>query len=242
METVYHVLAPPSPCGYLPDQTWRLEYELVAAMTPTEYMERMERGWRRFGNTLFRPRCPACSACRSLRVIVDRFRPNRSQRRAGAANDGVVRLEIGRPQLTQAKLDLYHRYHLFQAEHKGWPWPTLDDRQHYFESFIDNPFPTQEWCYYLGRRLVGVGYVDDLPAGLSAIYFFYDPAERSRSLGTWNVLSILRKAAEQRLPHVYLGYYVEGCPSMHYKSRFVPNQVLDPDGQWRDYVTEHSRP
>jgi arginine-tRNA-protein transferase len=235
MESVFRYVAPPGPCGYLPDQVWRLEYELVNELTPAEYMARMVRGWRRFGNSLFRPRCPACSACRSLRVLVDRFRPNRSQRRVRKANAGSTRLRIGPPTVTQAKLDLYDRYHAFQAVAKGWPMHDPQDTVSYVNSFVENPFPTQEWCYYRGTKLVGVGYVDDLPGGLSAIYFFYDPNERDLSLGTWNVLSLIDHAATRRIPFVYLGYYVSGCPSMEYKIRFVPNQLLGPDGQWHDF-------
>jgi arginine-tRNA-protein transferase len=235
MESLFRFVAPPSKCGYLPDQQWRLEYEQVLSLTPAEYMTRMLQGWRRFGTMLFRPRCPVCNACRSLRIPIDRFRPDRSQRRARAANETVVRLEIGEPAVTRAKLDLYDRYHAFQAEHKNWPEHDAKDADDYARSFVHNPFPTQEWCYFLGDRLVGVGYVDDLPGGLSAIYFFYEPEERRRSLGTWNVLSLIEQAGRRRLPHVYLGYFVAGCASMAYKTRFVPNQLRGLDGQWRDF-------
>jgi arginine-tRNA-protein transferase len=98
-------------------------------------------------------------------------------------------------------------------------------------------FPTEEWCYDVGDRLVAVGYVDQLPDGLSAIYFFHDPGERHRSLGTFNVLALLAVARERRLPYVYLGYYVEGCRSLEYKGRFRPNEVLAPDGAWHPFVT-----
>jgi arginine-tRNA-protein transferase len=235
MKSLVHYFAPSRPCAYLPDQTARMEYEQFASLSPAEYLERMAQGWRRFGTTLFRPRCRACTACRSLRVLADRFRPDRSQRRTRKANDGVVRLRIGSPSLTQAKLDLYDRFHAYQAAAKGWPWHAEHDALGYYESFVANPFPTQEWCYYLDDRLVGVGYVDDLPGGLSAIYFFYDPDERGRGLGTWNVLSVIDQAARRGIPYVYLGYYVADCPSMAYKVRFVPNQVLGADGQWHDY-------
>jgi arginine-tRNA-protein transferase len=235
MKSVFHYVAPPSQCGYLPEQVWRLEYEHVAALSPVEYRERLLQGWRRFGHALFRPRCPACSACQSLRVDVRRFRPDRSQRRARKANEGIVALRIGPPSVTRAKLTLYDRYHSHQAAAKGWPEHPAKDAQEYVGSFVDNPLPTEEWCYYLGSRLVGVGYVDVVPGGLSAIYFFYDPEERQRSLGTWNVLSILDAAAARKLPHVYLGYYVAGCQSMEYKARFVPNEVLGPDGSWRQF-------
>jgi arginine-tRNA-protein transferase len=235
METAFRFLAAPGRCGYLPAETWRLEYELVDEITPAEYLERMIQGWRRFGHSLFRPRCQACSACRSLRVKVANFRPNRSQRRVRKANEGVIRLRVGTPNVTRAKLDLYDRYHAFQTDAKGWPQHPARDASSYAHSFVQNPFPTQEWCYYRGNTLVGVGYVDDLPGGMSAIYFFYDPEERHRSLGIWNVLNLIDCAAARRVPHLYLGYYVEGCSSMAYKTCFVPNQILDADGEWHDF-------
>src|SRR5262249_41202407 len=160
-----------------------------------------------------------------------RFRPDRSQKRAARAN-GDVRIRIGPPSVTKGKLSLYDRYHAYQSDAKGWPQHPAKDAASYAHSFVDNPFPTQEWCYYLDDRLVGVGYVDDLPGGLSAIYFFYDPDLRQRSLGTFNVLSLLEYARRRKVPHVYLGYYVAGCQSMEYKTRYVPNQLLGEDGRW----------
>jgi arginine-tRNA-protein transferase len=72
-----------------------------------------------------------------------------------------------------------------------------------------------------------------VPQGLSLIYFYYDPDERDRSPGTWNVLCGLAEAARRRLPHVYLGYFVSGCRSLEYKARFTPNEVLDwATGEW----------
>jgi leucyl-tRNA---protein transferase len=235
MESALRYLTSPGPCGYLPQETWRLEYELVSEMTPAEYMERLLRGWRRFGCSLFRPRCPACTACQSLRVDAARFRPHRSQRRARKANEGAVGLRVGTPGVSRAKLDLYDRYHAFQTGAKGWPEHGRGDVAGFLHSFVDNPFPTQEWCYYLGNRLVGVGYVDDLPGGMSAIYFFYDPDERARALGIWNVLSLIEHAAARGVPHVYLGFHVDGCRSMEYKAHFAPNQVLGPDRRWHKF-------
>jgi leucyl-tRNA---protein transferase len=237
MESLFRFVAPPSSCGYLPDQTWRLEYEFVRQMSPAEYHDRLLAGWRRFGSMLFRPRCPGCTACQSLRVDVERFQPNRSQRRCRAANLGTVELRIGQPAVTPEKIDLYDRYHAFQANLKGWPHHGAKDADEYARSFVDNPFPTQEWCFFVAERLVGVGYVDDLPGALSAIYFFYDPEERQRSLGTWNVLCQIEHAAGRSIPFLYLGYFVEGCRSMAYKAKFVPNQVLRADGKWHDFQT-----
>src|SRR5215207_7174051 len=110
MISLFQYETPPGPCGYLDGQTWRYQHEVVAALTPAEYQERLEGGWRRFGHLLFRPACPACAACRSLRVDVARFRPNRSQRRNRRLNQDAVLLTFGRPVLTREKLDLYDRY------------------------------------------------------------------------------------------------------------------------------------
>jgi arginine-tRNA-protein transferase len=234
MESLIHYLADPTPCGYLPDQLWQLEYVHVASMSSEEYMKLLLRGWRRFGRVLFRPRCRACTACQSLRVLTKEFRPNRSQRRVRRTNEGAVALEIGEPKVTRVKLNLYDRYHAYQAASKGWPEHPAKDADEYASSFVDHPFPVEEWCYTIGGKLIGVGYVDVLPQGLSAIYFFYDPEERKRSLGIWNVLRVIEEGVRRGLPHAYLGYYIAGCRSMTYKICFGPNQILGRDGQWQN--------
>jgi arginine-tRNA-protein transferase len=235
MESLFTYVSPPSQCGYLPDQDWSLEYDVVGRITRGEYLHQLAGGWRRFGNMLFRPRCQMCRACQSLRVIVDAFRPNRSQKRCRRANERDVRLVIGEPTVSRNKLQLYDRYHAFQATHKSWPLHPAKDASSYAQSFVQNPFPTEEWCYYLDRQLAGVGYVDYLPGGMSAIYFFYEPELRGRSLGTWNVLRLIDECARRKIPHLYLGYFVEGCASLEYKANFVPNQVFTIDGQWVDF-------
>jgi arginine-tRNA-protein transferase len=235
MRSLTRFVGLPTVCHYLPDRIAQSEYERVVSLTPAEYEARMLAGWRRFGHTLFRPVCPTCQACSSLRVDVQRFHPNRSQRRCQKINENVVRLEIGPPRVNGARLQLYDRYHAFQAELKDWPARDSRDLREYVDSFVDNPFPTDEFSYWFGDRLIMVSYVDRLPTSLSAIYCFYEPAERQRSLGTWNILTIIHQAAQSGRPWVYLGYFVEGCRSLEYKGRFVPNQILTHDGRWVDF-------
>src|SRR5262245_61448198 len=241
MELILRFTTPPSTCGYLPSEQSSLEYEFVAELSKAEYLQRMLEGWRRFGRRLFHPACASCSACRALRVRALEFRPDRAQRRCRQKNEGEVELRIGPPRVTGEKLDLYDRYHAFQADQKGWPEYGPKDVDEYANSFVDQPFEVEEWCYYLGGRLVGVGYVDCIPdervqrqeqgeGGLSAIYFFYDPDERDRGLGTWNVLRVVEEARRRGLPYVYLGYAVDGCQAMEYKKRFVPNERRGDDG------------
>src|SRR6516165_324888 len=135
MESLFRYTAPPSACGYLPDRHWSLQYEMVANLAAAEYAERLEQGWRRFGGMMFRPQCPTCQACQTLRVNVERFQPNRSQRRAWKVNHNVVEVRVGPPSVSRAKLRLYDRFHDFQTQVKGWPEHSAKDAGSYRESF-----------------------------------------------------------------------------------------------------------
>lgn len=234
METIFRYIASPSPCGYLADRVWRLEYELTSELESEEYLRRMQEGWRRFGFMMFRPQCPSCQACQSLRVPTATFQPNRSQRRAWRRNECDVRLTIGKPSVDRKRLRLYDAFHAHQSDVKGWSLHPAKDAVGYRASFVDNPFAVEEWCYWIGAELVGVGYVDVLSEGMSAIYFYYDPAVKNRSLGTFNVLRVIDAARQRNVPYVYLGYYVAGCASLEYKANFRPNEVLD-RGRWRPF-------
>src|SRR5258708_18441674 len=115
MESLFHYVTPPHDCGYLPQELASMEYEYASSLKPHEYLERLDQGWRRFGGMMFRPQCLACNQCRSLRVLVNRFRPNRSQRRNRQINAREVELIVGRPSVTEEKLRLYDRFHAYQT-------------------------------------------------------------------------------------------------------------------------------
>jgi arginine-tRNA-protein transferase len=234
MKSAITFLTPVASCEYLSDRSWQLRYELLPHLRPADYMRRLEQGWRRFGYAMFRPECPSCQMCQSLRVPVATFRPNLSQRRAWTRNQRDVTRRVGAPSLSPDRLELWARFHRHGHETKGWPAEAGEDPG----MMLENPFRTEEWTYYVGKRLIGVAYVDSLPEALSAIYFYYDPTERARSLGTFNILSLLAAARERELPHVYLGYYVAGCRSTEYKRKFRPNEVLGPDGTWGAFDVE----
>jgi len=231
MESAVTLLSTLSPCEYLPDRFSQLRYELVPHLRPADYVQRVQQGWRRFGYAVFRPECPSCRMCQSLRVPVATFHPNSSQRRAWNRNQADVSVRVGAPSLSRDRLNLWTSFHRHGHEMKGWPAEVAADPG----ILLDNPFATEEWTYYVGDRLIAVAYVDALPAALSAIYCYYDPAEGARSLGTFNILSLLASALERGLSHVYLGYYVAGCRSMEYKRNFRPNEVLLPDGTWEAF-------
>jgi leucyl-tRNA---protein transferase len=227
-------IAQPSQCHYLPDQMWRMEYRIIPNLTKAGYLQLVQQGWRRFGWTLFRPRCSACQACQPIRVPAESFRPDRSQRRVQKANANT-KLIIGEPTIDSQRLDVYFRHHQHHAQQKGWSEPNLDDAMGHISSIVEGPFPVEEWAYYIDDRLVAISYVDALPEGYSGIYFYHDPDLRKLSLGTWICMSLIEEAKKRQLQFVYFGYYIKDCRSMAYKGRFVPNQVLASNGQWVDH-------
>ncbi|VTZ21788.1 Aspartate/glutamate leucyltransferase (fragment) [Methylocella tundrae] len=79
-------------------------------------------------------------------------------------------------------------------------------------------------------QLTAACLTDLLADGLSMVYSFYAPDQPRRSLGTFMILDHIERARRLGLPHVYLGYWVEGSQKMAYKARFLPQERLGMNG------------
>lgn len=218
----------PHECPYLPGQVAALDVRLMVEVTPHELGDLLELGWRRFGPAYFRPACPSCSACLSVRIVVSDFRPSRSQKRA---RNGASRLTrtIGLPVVDDERLTLYARWHAEREAQRGWSENRLDAERYGFDFAFPHP-SVREITYRdpaLGNRLVGVGLVDVVPEALSAIYFFWDPEYAPPSLGVAHIVHLVSDAAQHGHLHVYLGYRVDACPSLAYKARYGPQEILE---------------
>ncbi len=186
------------------------------------YQSLIDSGFRRSGGYLYRPNCPHCNACVSVRVPVDAFRPNRSQRRCLRSN-GDIELRIRSSEALVEHHDLYVRY--LQTRHPGAGMSesasSLDD---YLE-FLDSPWSTT-LCYEFHRdgRVIAVAVTDQLPQGLSAVYTFFEPSMPTAGLGTYAILRQIDQARHEGRPWLYLGYWIAGSQKMNYKERFRPIQ------------------
>lgn len=212
------------PCGYLANREATMEYRVMTNVSAEELEWMLMRGWRRFGHLYFRPACPTCAECVSLRIPVATFKPTKSQRRAWK-RCSHLRVACQPPTVDQARLELYHRWHSMREESRGWK-PSNIGEEEYVRTFSEAHPCAMEMSYYDGERLVGVGLVDEMPHALSSVYFFYEPELRPMGIGIASILFEVEYARQRGIEHVYLGYRVRDCPSTAYKSQFQPHDLL----------------
>lgn len=224
---VRRLLDPPHDCPYLPRRVATLDLAVLVDVTAEELGGLVERGWRRFGPTYFRPVCEGCQACVSLRVPVATFRPTRSQKRARRLASHLTRT-VARPIVDEERLALYARWHAQRETRRGWEPSGLNAERYGFDFAFDHP-AVREVAFRDPEdhdRLVGLGIVDEMPDALSAVYFFWDPEHAPSSLGVAQLVWMIEEAAVRGLRYVYLGYWVADCASLAYKARYGPHEVL----------------
>ncbi|ADP97842.1 arginyltransferase [Marinobacter adhaerens] len=230
LRTLVFFATPPHDCSYLPDrEATTMFVDPRAHIDKKLYSQLTALGFRRSGSHYYRPHCEQCNACIPVRLKVDDFKPDRSQRRVLRKNKDL--------QCTMAPATFAERYYQLYANyieqrHKdGDMYPPTREQ---FTSFLVEG-ATDSWFLEIhqGERLVGLAAVDLLDDGLSAIYTVFDPDLEDRSLGTFAILWQIEEACRRGLPHLYLGYWIKQCRKMNYKTRFRPIEALR-DGHWRE--------
>jgi len=228
LDTLRLFLTVDHPCGYLPERQARNLVADPEAVNQTIYNKLAHLGFRRSGDHVYRPHCPHCDACQSLRVPVQQFRPNRNQRRIWQRNEDL-RVEIRNSEFSWEHFHLFEHY--LKSRH---PQGGMDNATP--ESYLD--FVTSQWSDTLlvefrsdDDRLLALAVVDRLADGLSAVYTFFDPHETRRSLGTHAILWQIAEAERLGLDWVYLGYWIGECEKMRYKASFRPYELFR-NGHW----------
>ncbi len=213
---------PPHPCSYLEDRQARMLFvDPAMGLNDERYLQLLEQGFRRTGNHVYRPQCADCQDCVSLRVAVDQWRPRRIQRRIWNRIATELEVRALAPIFDPSHFDLYQRY--IGSRHGDGDMANPDA-----EGYLR--FLTSDWCtsrfveFRYRQRLMAVAVTDYLPAGLSALYTFYEPELESFSPGVATVIWQIQEAARLQLPHLYLGYWIEACRKMAYKNSYRPNQ------------------
>ncbi|MGN6766771.1 MAG: arginyltransferase [Rhizobiaceae bacterium] len=238
-------LTAPSPCPYLDGKFERKVFtHLVGDRAPEMNDLLTQGGFRRSQNIAYRPACDGCLACVSVRILAGEFEPSRNMKRVlhrnsdliGAVHDAEPSTE--QYSLFRSYLDARHRRggmsdmtvldYAMMVEDTHVNTKIIEYRRRGPDSFIT------------GRgqgSLLAVALTDTMADGLSMVYSYYDPDIEDRSLGTFMILDHIQRARAAGLPHVYLGYWVNGSRKMAYKVRFKPQEHLGSKG-WERYEHE----
>jgi len=210
---------PPHECNYLSNQLATTVFIEPGVQKNTLIYDKLsQRGFRRSGEHIYCPQCKKCNACIAVRIPVESFNQRRSQRRVWRKNQDLT-ISIAAPIFKQEHFNLYHRY--ITARHQEGGMDDLTPK-----SYIN--FLTASWVrtifyeFRFQKQLIGVGVVDHLKNGLSAVYTFFDPDYSERSLGVYAVLWEIAEAKRLKHKWLYLGYWIKDNQKMGYKINYQP--------------------
>jgi len=224
----------PNPCPYLPGKFERKVFTELNGPHAAELNDALGRiGFRRSQSVAYRPSCPDCNACVSVRVVAHDYRPSTSQKRILKRNRDLE-VTACRPWSTDEQFQLLRGY--LSSRHPGGGMSNMDEMD--FADMVEQtPVHTHIIEYREPRqgfapgKLVGACLTDRQADGLSMIYSFYDAEHADRpGLGNFIIMDHILRARAAGLPYVYLGYWVRGSKRMAYKARFGPVEKLSAEG------------
>jgi arginyl-tRNA--protein-N-Asp/Glu arginylyltransferase len=218
-------------CGYLPK---KLAQSLIAApqhlINANVYSGLIQQGFRRSGKFAYRPHCDGCRECIAVRVNVEQFQPNKSQKRAHKRHQhlAVTILPIA---FYEEHHRLYAAYQAVRHAEDSAPNQDQDDEEQYRNFLCQTNVESVMVEFRDQSVLKMVSVIDIVYDGISAVYTFYDPHDTKASYGTYNVLWQVEWAKQLKLPYLYLGYWIRESQKMAYKQNFTPLEKLI-DGEW----------
>ncbi|MBF9000779.1 MULTISPECIES: arginyltransferase [Vibrio] len=216
------------PCSYLDDKLERVAVAIDPQMQSADNFEvLLANGFRRSGDTIYKPHCDHCKACQALRVnVVDNMASKSQKRLLAKARDDFH--WVLKDTLDDNWFDLYARY--IRTRHRnGTMFPPQKDE--FLRFSLCEWLNTQFLHVYQHDQLVAVAVTDVMSQCASAFYTFFDP-DISLSLGTLCILYQLQMCKNEAKQWLYLGYQIDQCPAMNYKVRFHSHQRLV-NQRWR---------
>ena len=218
----------PEPCSYLDNR------KSVSAfanphmdMDMRTYNELIQHGFRRSGGYIYRPHCPSCQECISVRVPVKKHTYSRNEMRVIKRN-ADLKISIVSGRFRDEHFDLYRRYINSRHNDGSMANPSKSD---YHRFLICDWTDTIFFEYRLNRILIAVAVCDVTDSGLSAVYTFFDQDHADRSPGHFAILNQIQETRLRDLDYLYLGYWIRDCSKMSYKRRYKPLEAFVGD-QW----------
>lgn len=235
-------LTAPATCPYLPNQMERKVFTHLVGPRAAEMNDLLTQGgFRRSQNIAYRPACESCRACVSVRILAERFAPTKSMKRVLSLNKDIVS-SIHASEPSTEQFSLFRRY----LDHRHQSGGMSDMSALDYAIMVEDTHVNTRIIEYRTREpgsgidpskkgeLLAVALSDLMSDGLSMVYSFFNPALEHRSLGTFMILDHVARTRALGLPHVYLGYWVDGSDKMGYKTRYLPQEHLTPRG-WELY-------
>ena len=140
--------------------------------------------------------------------------------RVGGSVGGGVRNAC----FSEEYFELYKQYLGIRHANGGMDNPAPED----FERFLLNPWGETLFVEVsLAGRVIAVAVTDATADGLSAVYTFFNPEYQSRALGKFCILQQIELCRTMNIRYLYLGYWVDGCQKMQYKTDFGPQEHFD---------------
>ncbi len=221
------------PCVYLDDRVARLPLRWQLRPVPPERLdELLVLGDRRVGRALYRPSCPDCRGCETIRIPLADFRRSRTQQRVWRRGQRELRVELHAPTVSPDHVALFNRHRRLRDLARNEQDMPI---QGYDSWLVQTCCESVEIRYLRGRQLVGVAIADLGAIAASAVYTYFDPAHSDLSPGVYSVLWQIDWAQRMGLRHLYLGLYIAGNRHMAYKLCFKPHErrsAGEPAPEW----------
>jgi len=225
----------PYPCSYLPGQLARSRIAITGDNAPNgdgdTYARLIQQGYRRSGSYIYRPDCDHCHACTPARIPVEQFAPNRSQRRTWKRHQHLRAMQHPL-HFDETHFALYQRYQKSRHANGSMDQDDKNACQQYCDYLLKSSIDSFLVSFHEDTQLRMVSLIDRLPDGLSSVYTFFDPDVAGSSYGTFSILWQAVQCRAERLPYLYLGYWIANSKKMHYKINFQPLQLLT-NNQWQ---------
>ncbi len=237
IENIQFYISEDTPCPYLPNRNERKIFAHLSAKRAKNLIKGLsDFGFRRSQNIIYRPICKNCNACKPVRVVAKNFVPSKSQRRIINRNKDIIALEK-EPIANFEQYELFKNY--VKARHIEGNMADMGFEE--YELMIeDSPIQTMivEYRFYENGvigKLVGVALCDIFDDAISMVYSFFDVDYSSRSLGKYMILENIERVKNIALDYLHLGYWVFGSKKMHYKSEFLPLEIVNNHNGWQKF-------
>lgn len=221
------------PCSYLPEKTATMPLHVAQpSLSDADFEVVLEAGLRRSGQFTYYTACENCQACEPVRIDANKFHWSDSWRRIINRGDRLLRLDIGPPEFSIERLQLFNIHRdIRNLGHGNDSYTPYDYQSFLIDSCCDS---TYELRYYLDNSLVALSVIDLSSNSISAVYTYFDPNHAKLSLGSYSVLKQIRLAQRSGRKWVYLGLYVAENQHLNYKARFLPQERYI-NRQWIEY-------